>query len=484
MDAHGQPGFSPAAPVLRIRVGESESSAKSYKFESPFLIGRDESCAVTVKHDYVSRRHAEVVYENGGWWIRDLNSANGLFREGERIQSAPVEGSLTVQLGAGGPYAWLEADRPREVVDSVAERYFGGDAGNQPMSDRTILIRRAYEKVQKKQRSKYLWIFGALGLVALASAGYAWYLHREWAQRQELARELFYSMKSTELEVARVQSLLADPANPQSRELMRGYRERERQNQKKYDDFLRASKLYSETLSAEDKLLLRVTRIFGECELTMPADYMSEVKKYIGYWKSTPKLRNILKVARERGYAPKIARAFLEQGLPPQYFYLALQESGFDAYACGPQTYKGFAKGMWQFIPETATKYGLKVGPLVDLPRPDPADERNDWEKATVAASRYIRDLYTTDAQASGLLVFACYNWGEDKVLPLVRSMPPNPRERNFWRLLRDYKDRLPKETYDYVFYIVSAAVIGEDPRMFGFDFESPLAGLDSAGLH
>ena len=57
--------------------------------------------------------------------------------------------------------------------------------------------------------------------------------------------------------------------------------------------------------------------------------------------------------------------------------------------------------------------------------------------------------------------------------------MPANPRERNFWQLLAKYRDRIPKETYDYVFYIVSAAAIGEDPRLFGFNFDNPLADLE-----
>ncbi len=74
----------------------------------------------------------------------------------------------------------------------------------------------------------------------------------------------------------------------------------------------------------------------------------------------------------------------------------------------------------------------------------------------------------------------ACYNWGEDSVLPLVRSMPANPRERNFWRLLSDYRAKLPNETYDYVFYIASAAVIGENPKLFGFNFENPLGYLEN----
>jgi hypothetical protein len=57
--------------------------------------------------------------------------------------------------------------------------------------------------------------------------------------------------------------------------------------------------------------------------------------------------------------------------------------------------------------------------------------------------------------------------------------MPENPRDRNFWRLLTQYKDEIPKDTYDYVFRIISAAVIGENPRLFGFDFDNPLAHIE-----
>jgi hypothetical protein len=135
---------------------------------------------------------------------------------------------------------------------------------------------------------------------------------------------------------------------------------------------------------------------------------------------------------------------------------------------------------MWQFIPETAVKYGLHIGPLAELRRPDPGDDRHHYDLETKAAARYIKDLYSTDAQASGFLVMACYNWGEDYVLPLVRKLPPNPKDRNFWRLLAVDKAKIPEETYNYVFYIVSAAVIGEDPRLFGFDFDNPLGHLDT----
>src|SRR5207249_11456330 len=50
-----------------------------------------------------------------------------------------------------------------------------------------------------------------------------------------------------------------------------------------YDRFLRQVGLYTNQLSEQDQMILRVTRIFGECELGMPKDFVSEVKRYIGY---------------------------------------------------------------------------------------------------------------------------------------------------------------------------------------------------------
>jgi hypothetical protein len=134
---------------------------------------------------------------------------------------------------------------------------------------------------------------------------------------------------------------------------------------------------------------------------------------------------------------------------------------------------------MWQFVPETARRYGLTIGPLAAFPRADASDDRHRWEKATRAAAAYIKDIYATDAQASGLLVMASYNWGENRVLRLLKTMPANPRERNFWKVLQQHREQVPSETYNYVMRIVSAAAIGENPRLFGFAFDSPLGVSD-----
>ena len=125
-------------------------------------------------------------------------------------------------------------------------------------------------------------------------------------------------------------------------------------------------------------------------------------------------------------------------------------------------------------------KYGLKVGPKVAEKIYDSKDERFDFNRATIAASRYIKNIYDTQAQASSLLVMASYNWGEHNVRDLIAKLPGNPRERNFWQLFEKYGDKIPRQTRDYVFNIFSASVISEDPQLFGFKFRNPLHNTSS----
>jgi hypothetical protein len=344
-----------------------------------------------------------------------------------------------------------------------------------------MAVRQAFRQIQTKQKRQYGWIIGALAVVMVAAGGYAFYEHRQMSQQKELAENLFYSMKSLDVDIGNMERLLLESKSPQAAEEIRKYRSRRTEMDRNYDKFVQSLHVYDNKKMSEDqKLMLRVARIFGECELDMPQGFVDEVKKYIQKWQSSGRLARAIRTAESRGYTSVIARELLHQGLPPQFFYLALQESDFDEFISGPMTRMGIAKGMWQFIPETAMKYGMRVGPLLDLRRPDPGDDRHHWETATKAAARYLKDIYTTDAQASGLLVMASYNWGVDRVISLIRKMPANPRERNFWQLLAKEGSKVPGETYDYVYYIFSAAVIGENPRLFGFDFDNPLRLLES----
>jgi hypothetical protein len=286
--------------------------------------------------------------------------------------------------------------------------------------------------------------------------------------RQE-AENRFHEMKAAE-----VQSLKSDD-NTAARDSRRKRDELE-QDYNKY-----IQRLYDRTLNEKDRLVLLVTRIFGECEVSAPAEYMREVNRRIREWQSTSKFADAVNRANRLGYTERIVREFRAMELPPQYFYLALQESAFNERAIGDPTNWGRAKGMWQFIADTGQTYGLRLGPNPRGGAFEPEDERFDWARSTVAAAKYIRSIYATDAQASGLLVMASYNWGERRVIGRLQKMPADPTERNFWNLLRNYPADVPKQTRDYVFRIVAAAVIGENPPLFGIPIDNPLKRFEPA---
>jgi hypothetical protein len=487
------PRIAPLSPpILHVTVEGSGLSARSFQFTNSFRIGRSEDCEVCVKDDHVSRSHAEVILENGTWWIRDLKSANGLYAGDQRFERSQLVGSMSLRLGVLGPEISFRVELPPPpkiegppldndaVVAHFVQHYFGETGADQPMGEHTMYVRKAFAKVQTKQKRKYGIYIATLAVCLIAAGSYAFLLHQQVKRQKAMAEELFYSMKSLDVDIANLERAVASSNNQQGADVIRKYEQRRKEMESNYDRFLSTLHVYNPKMTEQEKLVMRVARIFGECELDMPPDFVAEVNRYIKMWQSSGRLPKAISTAKANGYTSTITQELLAQQLPPQFFYLALQESNFDPYVSGPMTRKGIAKGMWQFIPETALKYGLHLGPLVDLRRPDPADDRHHYDKETKAAAEYIKDLYSTDAQASGLLVMACYNWGENQVLPLVRSMPANPRERNFWQLLKQHRQQIPQETYDYVFYIISAAVIGENPRLFGFDFDNPLADAGS----
>src|SRR5579863_1103166 len=423
-----QPGFSP--PRLHVKVGTRDGARRDLYFESSFRIGRKDDCEVCIPDEYVSRIHAEVILDQGQWWVKD-QSTGGIFVQGERIEFAPVCGTLLMRLGADGPLVGLQPEqsapvavdpppagqpagppstlpplpaaqpepppqqppdsepvgKPKPSLDEYMARYFSGAQSDQPAGEHTRMIRLAYQQVQTKQKRKYGKTVAVLVAAILAAGGYALYLHQQVRKQRAMAQDIFYAMKAMDVNIANVQTLVLNSHNQQGLAEIERYRAQRQEMQKNYDQFLSNLRVYSAKMTEQERLILRVTRIFGECELTMPPDFVNEIQSYIKKWQSSGRLAAAVRTARENGYTAKITHELLAQDLPPQFFYLALQESGFDQYASGPMTRKGIAKGMWQFIPETAAKYGLQVGPLVDLRRPDPGDDRHHWDRATKAAT-------------------------------------------------------------------------------------------------
>lgn len=473
----------PGMPIVRVIVEKGDSPKKEYFFKDTFRIGREDSCAVKINDGLVSRDHIEVSYKNNQWWIADLFSSNGTYVDGEKINHISFTKPIKLELGKNGPVLNLDLISAAESgnvrqsqlegsLTSYIDRYFK-NADNVNAGDHTRMIQEAFKVVKKKQSKQYLKIIFVVIFFCLAAVAYAVYQHIKAGEQKELAESIFYQMKGIEVQLSKLASVVENTGNTEVEQTIEKMRDDYRKMEKIYDQYVGELDIYD--LSEEDRLILKMARLFGECEINMPDNFVREVKNYIRKWQSSSRLVQALERAKENNYTPVIMREFLNQNLPPQFFYLALQESNFKFDVVGPITRYGFAKGMWQFIPMTATQYGLQTGPLVDLNKYDPLDDRFDVGKATKAAAKYINYIYQTEAQASGLLVIGSYNWGENNFRKLVNELPEDPKQRNFWNLLVKYRERIPDETYNYVFYIFSASVIGENPKLFGFNFENPL---------
>ena len=514
--------FKSPAPLI-IRVEKGKAAQNEYRFTDNFKIGRDKGCRLQLKDTTISRLHAEVKFEGNQWWVYDLESANGTYLDGNRIDKAPLPPNARLELGKGGPVLLLllegageehvtpslvtpattpttattttgtttsiptseatttttSASAPTATVKGtpasdtqVMQRYFS-EAAPEDAGDHTMMIRRAYKHTKKRQSKKYMTIIGVVAFLLLCAGGLVIYQQAKIRNMRQMAGEIFYNMKALELQIAQIEMVVLATANSRQQAEMATKRGQLYEMKKNYDKFLEEIGIYGKRMSEEEKAIFRVARIFGECEVNMPEGFVQEVRNYIGKWRSTGRLSEAINRAAVNDYVPIITEEMLSNHMPPQFFYLALQESGFNEHAVGPRTRFGIAKGIWQFIPQTAVGYGLRTGPLLEEEKYDPRDDRHNFNRATDAAARYLKDIYNTEAQASGLLVMASYNWGENNIRQIIRQMPENPRERNFWKLLENYK--IPQETYDYVFYVFSAAVIGENPRLFGFDFDNPL---------
>lgn len=185
--------------------------------------------------------------------------------------------------------------------------------------------------------------------------------------------------------------------------------------------------------------------------LTLNSYVESEIKRFQGVER-----KSFLNAYKRSGrYRKDIIKALREAGLPEELSWLPVIESSFKVNALS----RARALGLWQFIPSTGYKYGLKRDTWVD--------ERLDPEKATEAAIAYMKELHSIFGDWTTVL--AAYNCGEGTVLKRIRSQKINYLD-NFW----DLYEKLPMETARYVPRFLAVLHILEDPDRYGFTFDDP----------
>ncbi len=162
------------------------------------------------------------------------------------------------------------------------------------------------------------------------------------------------------------------------------------------------------------------------------------VAAFLNYYQGRGRARLLIGQARLASYRPMMAQIFRQEGVPEWLIGVGFVESTYNSAAHSPAQ----AHGIWQFIPGTGDRYGLR--------RTAWTDERGSPEKSTRAAARYLRDLHALFGDWP--LALAAYNWGEGRVAKVIHRTGI----RDFWTMAD--RGLLPQETANYVPSVLAAS--------------------------
>jgi pSer/pThr/pTyr-binding forkhead associated (FHA) protein len=440
-------------------------------------IGRSLENDIVVQPATVSVFHAEVSKNGEGASIRDSDSTNGTYLNGERIGEAKLTSQEIVRLGKDGPeFGFVVEDVERPELDRTlmvqqgivlrpapappqpagehdallseavtqARRARAEGAGDQTMNLMRSVLRHALRRSRKRLR---VWIYLLAAALALVSAyGYlrTSRLKTEKASVDSRIQDIETRLANAEPDPQQMEGLLSQ---------LDAYQDRA--------ESLRRNVLYRLSVHDSEASLTRQIRAlmaeFGAEVYSIPPDFVERVNHYIQQYQDSdrPLMERALNQLNGK---VEIMRSVLEQEkLPPDLAYIPLVESTLAAN----QASAAGASGPWQLTAGTARACGLRVDGQVD--------QRNELRPSTRAACRYLRELILDfGAGSSVMLALAAYNLGPARVKQAITKNVRDPiKQRNFWYLYR--ARALPLETREYVPKVFAAILIGRDPKRFGF---------------
>jgi membrane-bound lytic murein transglycosylase D len=205
-------------------------------------------------------------------------------------------------------------------------------------------------------------------------------------------------------------------------------------------------------------------RIYGKYDFDFSV--APPVYQYLSYFVSG-RGRSTMETGFQRAgrYRHMAEKIFKEEGLPLDLIWLAQAESVWKPNALSHAA----AKGIWQFIPGTGTRFGLSQTAYVD--------ERSHPEKSTRAAARYLKWLHQHFA-GDWLLAMAAYNSGENRIDGAIAKCG----YADFWELYR--QGLIPRETRNYVPIILAITIVSKNQKRYGFNVRpDPAIHYDSVEI-
>lgn len=158
---------------------------------------------------------------------------------------------------------------------------------------------------------------------------------------------------------------------------------------------------------------------------------------------------SIQMIKKANRYFPIVEPILKKNGIPDDFKFLMVIESNLNPNARS----SAGAAGLWQFMKTTGREYGLEVN--------DNIDERYHVEKATAAACQYLKDAY--EKYQDWVAVAASYNAGQARISSQLEK-----------QYVKDALDlHLVEETARYVYRIIAAKIMFQDPTRFGFELKA-----------
>ncbi len=197
-------------------------------------------------------------------------------------------------------------------------------------------------------------------------------------------------------------------------------------------------------VSAED-----VAKLETEIKNTLDFEFRPHplVQGFINYYQGRGRGTMESGLRRSGQYMTMARKIFREEGVPEDIVWLGQVESAWRPTARSWAA----ASGLWQFIPSTGSRFGLRQTAYVD--------ERNSFEKATRASARYLKWLYNRFGNWE--LAMGAYNTGEGNVDRAISRAGV----RDFWAIY----PYIAQETRNYVPNILAVILIAKNPEKYGF---------------
>jgi pSer/pThr/pTyr-binding forkhead associated (FHA) protein/soluble lytic murein transglycosylase-like protein len=464
-----------SGPFAGARFPISEGTTRVGRALDNHIVVEGENAAT------VSLYHLEISISDGFCRVRDLDSTNGTWINGERISEAEITAPANIRLGFQGAefalikesVAPVELDRTIEVplqalpstpidgdtkdeayekllASAVADarRVRGRGTHGQTLTIMRSMVKQAVTQMLHKTHRRFR-IIGYSLLAALVAVSLFAALKITALRREKRAVDTHIRQIDGELQKAR--------EGMETDQLLAQLGDYSQEGESVQRNLLyRLSALYGDS-DFVTRELRSVMAEFGAEVYSIPPDFIERVNHYIEQDQGPDRPIIVRALSQARGQLLTIQRILRQQELPVDLAYIPLVESSLEA---GKASEAG-AVGPWQFTAPTAKAYGLRVDGEVD--------ERKDLEKSTLASCKYLRDLILDFGTGSSvMLALAAYDSGTTTVKQAVSKTVRDPiKHRNFWYLYRS--KALPRETREYVPRVFAAILIGRNPAHFGF---------------